>query len=240
VTEKSGDERLQDEFNFWAEQGRGEEMERHHISIAEQTIRLMSLRPGERVLDLGCGTGWATRILARAVEGGPEGLGQVVGLDVSDQMVRRARAASRDFNNILYVWGSATEIPWEDDYFDKVLSIESFYYYPDQDAALEELLRVMAPGGSVFILINLYKENRYSLRWADALKVPVHVRSEDEYLALLRRHGFENAWARRIPDLTPTPDEYHGNWFANADELREFKRIGALLLTATKPGVSSK
>jgi hypothetical protein len=43
----------------------------------------------------------------------------------------------------------------------------------------------------------------------------------------------------RIPDLTPTPDEYTGRWFKNADELRDFKRIGALLLIARKPDVQS-
>ncbi len=61
----SPDEKLQLEFNRWAEQGEGEKMERHHLDITEKTIRLMGLRPGERVLDLGCGSGWATRLLAR-------------------------------------------------------------------------------------------------------------------------------------------------------------------------------
>ncbi len=65
---------------------------------------------------------------------GPEGFGQVVGVDVSDEMIRQARAASKDFENILYVWGSAQQIPWEENFFDKVLSVESFYYYADQDA----------------------------------------------------------------------------------------------------------
>ena len=55
------DEILQHEFNRWAEEGRGEEMERHHLDITEKTLRVMDLKPGERVLDLGCGAGWATR-----------------------------------------------------------------------------------------------------------------------------------------------------------------------------------
>lgn len=101
------DEKLQQEFNRWASAGEGGKMERHHLDITEKTIRLMNLRPGERALDLGCGSGWATRLLARLVGDGPEGFGQVVGLDVSDEMVRQARAASGDFENILYVWGSA-------------------------------------------------------------------------------------------------------------------------------------
>jgi arsenite methyltransferase len=231
----SPDERLQGEFNRWAEQGRGEEMEHHHLDITEKTIRLMDLRAGERVLDLGCGAGWATRLLARLVADGPSGFGQVVGVDVSDEMIRRARQASKDFENIMFVWGSAQQIPWEENYFDKVLSVESFYYYADQDRALAELFRVMAPRGRLFILINLYKDNPYSLRWVDELAVPVHARSEEEYVQLLKRHAFENVEARRVPDDTPTPEQYSGKWFKSSAELRDFKRIGALLLMASKP-----
>jgi len=231
------DERLQNEFNRWASEGEGEKMERHHLDITEKTIRLMDLRPGERVLDLGCGAGWATRLLARLAADGPEGFGQVVGLDVSDEMIRRARAASKDFDNVLYVWGSAQQIPWEENFFDKVLSVESFYYYPDQDRALAELFRVLAPQGRLFILINLYRDNPYSLQWVDKLRVPVHVRSQAEYVELLRRHAFENVEARQIPDDTPTPDDYQTTSFHSLEDLRAFKRIGALLLVASKPNL---
>jgi ubiquinone/menaquinone biosynthesis C-methylase UbiE len=229
------DQKLQLEFNRWAEAGEGEKMERHHLDITEKTIRLMELRPGERVLDLGCGAGWATRLLARLVADGPEGFGQVVGVDVADEMIRHAREASKDFENILYIWGSAQQIPWEENFFDKMLSVESFYYYADQDRALNELFRVMAPRGRMFILINLYKENPYSLQWVDKLKVPVQVRSSAEYVELLKKHAFENVEARQIPDDTPTPDDYQTKSFRSLDDLRAFKRIGALLLTASKP-----
>src|ERR1700747_2534371 len=94
---RTPDEKLQHEFNRWAAEGEGEKRERHHLDITEKTIRLMNLRPGERVLDLGCGSGWGTRLLARLVGDGPEGFGQVVGLDVSDEMVRAGRGASKEF-----------------------------------------------------------------------------------------------------------------------------------------------
>src|SRR5215468_435494 len=200
------DEKLQQEFNRWAAAGEGPKMEQHHLDITEKTIRLMNLRPGERVLDLGCGSGWATRLLARLVGYGPQGFGKVTGLDISDEMVHQARAASKDFENVMFVVGSAAQIPWEENFFDKVLSVESFYYYPDQDRALAELFRVMAPGGRLFILINLYKDNPYSLQWVPKLKVPVHVRSADEYVELLKNHAFENVEYRMIPDDTPTPE----------------------------------
>lgn len=231
------DEKLQQEFNRWAEAGEGDKMQQHHLDITEKTIRRMELRPGERVLDLGCGSGWATRLLARLVGEGPEGFGQVVGLDISDEMVRLARATSKDFDNILYVWGSAQQIPWEENFFDKVLSVESFYYYPDQERALAELFRVLAPRGRLFILINLYKDNPYSLQWVDKLKVPVHVRSAAEYVELFQRHAFENVEAVQIPDDTPTPDDYVTKSFHSLEDLRAFKRAGALLLMASKPDV---
>jgi ubiquinone/menaquinone biosynthesis C-methylase UbiE len=221
------DRKLQEEFNQWATAGRGDEMEDHHSDITEQTLAFMELQRSDRVLDLGCGTGWASRRLARVA-------GEVVGLDVADEMLRRAEQASSGFGNIRYVWGSAEKIPAPDNHFTKVLSVESFYYYADQGKALDELRRVLAPGGKLFILINLYKDNHYSLRWVSELKVPVQALSEAEYLALLERHGFKNAQARRIPDRSPSPDVYSGKWFKNAGELKDFKRIGALLLIGTK------
>jgi arsenite methyltransferase len=231
------DDLLREEFNRWAEAGKGEEMERHHLDITEKTIRMMELRPGERILDLGCGAGWATRILARLVGEAPEGFGQVIGLDISDEMIRRARAGSKEFENAMFICGSAEQVPWEENFFDKILSVESFYYYANQERALGELFRVLAPKGQLFILINLYKDNHYSLRWVDELKVPVQVRSEQEYVDLLKTHAFEDVRAVRIPDDTPTPETYSGRWFKNAEELRDFKRIGALLLIARKPDV---
>jgi ubiquinone/menaquinone biosynthesis C-methylase UbiE len=232
------EEKLQTEFNRWAEEGRGEEMERHHVPITEPVLRMMDLKPGERVLDLGCGAGWATRMLARMVS--PEKSnrskdGLVVGIDISDEMIRRAQQSSQEFQNVRYLAGSADRIPWESNFFDKVLSVESFYYYPDQDRALDEVRRVMAPGGKLFILINLFTDNVYSLRWVEELQVAVHARSANEYVELLKTHRFERVAAHRIPDPSPTPEEYTGKWFRNSLELREFKRIGALLLTGSKP-----
>jgi ubiquinone/menaquinone biosynthesis C-methylase UbiE len=224
------DQKLQQEFNEWAAAGRGDEMESHHSDITEQTLALMEIQPGDRILDLGCGTGWASRRMARIATGG-----EIVGLDVADEMLRRAEQSSSAFRNIRYAWGSAENIPEADNAFNKVLSVESFYYYADQGKALDELRRVMMPGAKLFILINLYKDNHYSLRWITELKVPVQALSEAEYKSLLEKHGFKNVETRRIPDRSPTPETYSGKWFKNAEELRDFKRIGALLLIATKP-----
>jgi ubiquinone/menaquinone biosynthesis C-methylase UbiE len=222
------DEQLRQEFNQWAQAGEGEKMEHHHLDITKKTMALMDLKAGDRVLDLGCGSGWATRLLA------PKGR-EIVGVDVSDEMVRQAQQASSNFANVKFLQGSAEKIPCPDNSFDKMLSVESFYYYSDQEAALDEIFRVMAPNGRIFILINLYKDNEYSLQWVHLLKVPVHVRSAADYGGLLKKHGFQNVESRQVPDDTPTPDDYKTKSFRSLADLRAFKRQGALLLMAAKP-----
>jgi hypothetical protein len=67
-----------------------------------------------------------------------------------------------------------------------------------------------------------------------AWQVPVQALSEAEYKALLEKHGFSKVQARRIPDRSPSPEIYSGKWFKNAEELRDFKSIGALLLIGEK------
>src|SRR5215467_4884153 len=114
------DKQIQEEFNQWAAAGRGDEMEAHHSDITEQTLALMDLQLTDRVLDLGCGTGWASRRMARVSA-------EVTGLDVADEMLRRAEQASTGVKNVRYVWGSAEKVPAADNAFDKVLSVESFY-----------------------------------------------------------------------------------------------------------------
>ena len=136
VIQSTADKQLQQEFNQWAAAGRGDDMESHHSDITDQTIALMDLKPQDRVLDLGCGTGWASRRLARIVT-----QGEVIGIDVADEMLRRAEQASLGVKNVRYIWGSAESIPAKDNTFTKVLSVESFYYYADQGRALDELYR---------------------------------------------------------------------------------------------------
>ncbi len=65
--------------------------------------------------------------------------------------------------------------------------------------------------------------------------MPVQVRSEAEYVDLLKKHAFENVEARQIPDDTPTPDGYVTQSFDSLEDLRAFKKTGALLLMASKP-----
>jgi len=223
-------ENLREEFNRWAEAGRGEEMAREHLPIVLPMLDLMALEPAENVLDVGCGAGWLSRLLAERV---PEG--RVVGMDISDQMVRRARAASAELGHVIFVVGGVDEIPWEDNFFSRAVSVESAYYWPDPARGIREVFRVLREGGSAWVLINYYRDNPHCHQWASVFAVPAHLLAAEEWAGMFRDAGFADVAHRRIPDPTPVPEVYSGKWFRDADELRAFRAEGALLVRGTKP-----
>jgi arsenite methyltransferase len=225
---------IRDEFNRWAEAGRGEEMEEHHLPIVEPTLALMKLQPSDRVLDVGCGSGWLARRIAAQV---PQG--RVVGIDLSDAMVRRAQRASGEFAHVTFLHGAVEQIPWEDNFFTQVISVESAYYWPDPARALREIFRVAAPRGAACILINYYRDNPHCHQWGTILPIPTHLLSAEEWSERLRAAGFGEVTQRRIPDASPTPEVYTGRWFRDADEMRKFKEAGALLVRGIKPTLPS-
>ena len=221
---------LREEFNRWAEVGRGEEMESHHLPIVLPVIEKMYLAPTDNVLDVGCGTGWLARRLAALV---PEG--RVVGMDVSDEMVRRARGAAADLENLLFIAGGVEEIPWEANFFTRAISVESAYYWPDPAAGLREIFRVLREGGSAWVAINYYRDNAHCHQWGELLGVPAHLLAAEDWAALFREAGFANVEHERILDNSPTPETYRGKWFRDAAQMRAFKREGALLVHGRKP-----
>ena len=220
---------LREEFNRWAEAGRGDGMERDHLPITLPVLDKMELSPTDNVLDMGCGSGWLARLLAEQT---PEG--RVVGLDVSDEMIRVARRNSTQHDNILYVVGEAAEIPWEPNFFQHTISVESAYYWPDPAAGVREIHRVLRPCGTVWMLINYYRDNPHCHQWGPLLAVSTHLLSAAEWAELFRAAGFSHIAHERIPDPTPSPETYSGRWFRDAAQLRAFKAEGALLLHATK------
>jgi arsenite methyltransferase len=229
MPEITSNESLREEFNRWAEAGRGEGMEQDHLPITLPVLEKMQLAPTDNVLDVGCGAGWLSRRLAKLV---PEG--RVVGMDISDEMIRHARRASVDFGNLMFVTGAAAEIPWQPHFFSHVISVESSYYWPDPAAGIKDIYRVLHDGGLAWTLINYYRDNPHCHQWGELLAVPTRLLSAEEWAELFRSAGFTNVVHERIVDSSPTPVAYTGRWFRDADQLCAFKAEGTLLVYGTK------
>jgi arsenite methyltransferase len=222
-------EKLRLEFNRWALDGRAAELESRYLPFVEAAIERMDIQPLDRILEVGCGEGWAARLLARLM---PEGL--IVGLDLSNEMIHNARLKSVHLHNLMFIVGEAEEIPWQSDFFTKLLCVESFYYFEKPETALKEIFRVLSPGGSVWILNHLSKENELSLRLVPELKAPIQLLSAEEYRDLFDRCGFQNFSHWMVPDRA-SPSPHDRTSFPDAAELQRFRQLGALLMTATKP-----
>lgn len=111
--------------------------------VATGLVEAAQLRPGERVLDVACGTGVGARLAREAVGRGSD----VTGLDVNPGMLAVARAATPAEMAIDWVEAPAEAMPLPDDSFDAVLCGMGLQFFSDRRAGLAEIRRVLRPGG---------------------------------------------------------------------------------------------
>ncbi|MCB9781153.1 MAG: class I SAM-dependent methyltransferase [Alphaproteobacteria bacterium] len=222
-----------DEFDRWAAAGRGESMADGHRDVTTQGLSGWSLTRRDRVLDVGCGNGWAVRWLRHGAPAGGPGAGFAMGVDVSPAMVRRARQLRGGDMAQRFEVASGAALPLADDAVSHVLSVESLYYYPDPGAALAEWRRVTRDGGRFALVIELYAENQGSLAWVDALDVAVHVLGADAWADLARAAGWQDVRWRQVQDRRPlkpreafVPSAYSPSY----DHYLAYRRAGALVV----------
>jgi len=152
------------------------------------------LRPGDRVLDVACGTG----VLARAVAARVSPGGSVAGLDMNPGMLT---VAGRVAPAIAWRQGAAESLPYADASFDAVVSQFGLMFFADRQTALREMMRVLAPGGHLAVAV-----------WGTLDDTPGYA----AFVALLQRLvGDRAADALRSPFVLGNPQELSA-LFANA------------------------
>jgi ubiquinone/menaquinone biosynthesis C-methylase UbiE len=121
----------------------------HPIITRTRLREVLDPSPGERVLEIGPGTGYYTLDLAQWVE--PDGMVEV--FDIQQEMLDHTmrRAGQRGLANVSATRGDATGLPYEDDSFDAALLVAVLGEIPEGDAALRELRRVLKPGGRLVV-----------------------------------------------------------------------------------------
>jgi ubiquinone/menaquinone biosynthesis C-methylase UbiE len=144
-------------------------------------ITAASVQAAQHVLDVGCGTGYFTRLLGEAV--GFDG--RVIGVDASARAIQYARSKGEGLRNVTFRVGAAEALDFADDTFDVVASSLMMHHLPRdrQEPALREMRRVLRPGGTLVL--------------ADA-DIPSHGLSVERLLARVTRH---RGMAQRVPDL---------------------------------------
>lgn len=134
LTEKQKETWLAGDFNKIA---------RLNVVMAESLCEAAAPKPGQRVLDVACGSGNAALVAARRYC-------EVTGIDYVPGLIERARMrAKADGLEAEFRTGDAQELPFPDNSFDVVLSVFGVHFAPDQEQAANELLRVCKPGGVI-------------------------------------------------------------------------------------------
>ncbi|WP_435180658.1 methyltransferase domain-containing protein [Halorussus sp. AFM4] len=113
--------------------------------MRDEALGLLDIQEGDRVLDVGCGTGFATEGILEHTE-------NVHGLDQSVHQLEKAWAKLGKHDPVSFYRGDAERLPFRDDSFDVVWSSGSIEYWPDPVATLRDMRRVVKPGGQVLVV----------------------------------------------------------------------------------------
>jgi ubiquinone/menaquinone biosynthesis C-methylase UbiE len=185
---------------------------------APLVVALADPRPGDRVLDVACGTGVVARLAAQQVGG----TGQVVGLDLNPGMLAVAASSAGSAlpmgAPITWQEASATKMPLPDAAFDIVYCQAGLQFFPDRSAALREMYRVMKQSGRLGLLVWRGIEHSPGYRiLADALArhvsrdaasvmhAPFALADADELRGLIGAAGFRDITIRPVPGMARFP-----------------------------------
>ena len=191
-----------DVFDQWAREGKDAGMEEGHSDVVAQVMETMNIRPGDQILDLGCGNGWATRLLAQKAPGA-----QAIGIDAAPEMIARAEELHSFTIRARYERSAFEELDFPDGKFQHVFSMEALYYSSDPAKVVSEIHRLLTDGGTADIVIDCYEERPATHGWGEPLGLTLQVLSESAWGELFTAAGFTEVETSRVIDSRGPGDE---------------------------------
>ena len=170
-----------------------------HRDLTRWCLELAELEPDHAVLDVGCGGGMSTRMIAQRVP-----RGAVCAVDYAPRMVRQARrrnAAAIRAGQVEVREADVADLPYEDGRFHRVIAIETVLFWPRPLEAFRELHRVLRPGGRAVAVIDASRESPQVEALEEAARAWNYtLYGGAELTALFLQAGFSEAQADSLPD----------------------------------------
>lgn len=166
-------------------------MNKGHDALTDWGLTHVNIENGFHVLDVGCGGGKTVDKLCQRV-----GSGKVYGIDYSELCVKKARKLN--YRNILcrkadIRQAGVSTLPFEDESFDVVTAVETYYFWPDKANDLAEIFRVVKCGGKVLLVFEMVKTAEAPNRWkATEDRLNIKAVSADEICQMLSAPGWSN------------------------------------------------
>ena len=161
-----------------------------HFAVTGWMLDIVGASDGDRILDIGCGGGMTLKRLSSQVLNG-----SLVGLDYSPLAIEEsAKLNGEDVSTgkLKLVEASVCDMPLTSNNYDKAVSVESFYFWGDHETALKEINRVLKPGGSAFICIDIYENGALDDKVRENItRYNMFVPTIDEFKDLFDKAGFE-------------------------------------------------
>lgn len=181
-----GRAKIEAAFNGLAADGTAAEHERLFGDLARQVIAGMEIRAGQSVIDVGCGTGWATARICKLTPGA-----HAVGIDVAEEMIALAQGIPGQGGRIRFERMAMEEIGFPDGSFDHAFILGSLEFTADPRRGLGEIARVLRPGGRVELVVRAHPGAGTAATWAERLGIPVFEQPMETWAGWLVAAGFE-------------------------------------------------
>ena len=123
-----------------------------HAPLTNWGLNLVQVQDGWTMLDVGCGGGFTIRrLLNRSKDA------QVYGIDISEESVTKAKKVNAEIldKQVFVTQGAAERLPYNDEMFDLVTAVETVYFWPNLPDCLQEVRRVLKPGGKFAIMVEV-------------------------------------------------------------------------------------
>lgn len=137
-----------------------ERMNDSHYQVTGWALDKMDLAEARSILDIGCGSGLT---LSRMAEAAPEA--HLTGVDYSPVSVRLTEETNRpyiDTGRMDVTEASVSRMPFDDGSFDRIITVESFYFWPEPEEDLKEVRRVLGEGGRFFLVMDIFENGKLS------------------------------------------------------------------------------
>ena len=167
-----------------------------HAPLTNWGLDLVDFQDEWTMLDIGCGGGATLKRLLKRSKGS-----RVYGIDISEESVAKARKVNDALlgKRVFVTQGSAEELPYDDGLFDLVTAVETVYFWPNLPDCLQEVHRVLKPGGRFAIMVEVLEADS---KWIDLCE-GMTAYSPEQLKDLLEEAGFiQTEIHRKKPSYT--------------------------------------